>query len=83
MNNQIPENISDNLQRKKSRKLCRLFVQSMDLMKKISLEELNDHTLVLLFNSSANYPGFVNVFNGKVYEILRQRKLLKFEKEIV
>jgi hypothetical protein len=62
-------------EREKAKKLCKILERSINLMGNIDIEQLNPHTLVMLFNSTANYSGFVQAFNGKVKVILDKKSI--------
>lgn len=60
--------------RAKAKELSRTFVKVMDLMKRIPLEELNVHTLAMLYDNTARVPDFIKVFNAKVGALIEQKQ---------
>ena len=63
-------------ERKKAKQLCHLLELSIHLMSDIHIEELKEHTLVMIFNATVNHPDFTRAFSGKVKKILENKHSL-------
>lgn len=63
-------------ERDKAKKICSLLEKSIQLMNDVNLEELHEHTLVMLYNATANHPDFVRAFGGKVKALLETKGTL-------
>lgn len=67
-------------ERKKARKLSHDLRSILSQMRAISLEDLRDETLCLLYDNTVRLPPFIEAFNRKAGAILKEREQKTLEK---